>query len=56
MKLLDLIDAEFLLGTMLSRVAHAKSLSALLRMISGLEDISSSDINIGSKRVNDVDP
>ena len=30
--------------------------STLLRMIAGLEDISSGDINIGGKRVNDLDP
>ena len=30
--------------------------STLLRMIAGLEDISSGDINIGGKRVNDIDP
>ncbi len=30
--------------------------STLLRMIAGLEDISAGDINIGTKRMNDVDP
>ena len=30
--------------------------STLLRLIAGLEDISSGDINIGSRRMNDVDP
>jgi sn-glycerol 3-phosphate transport system ATP-binding protein len=30
--------------------------SSMLRMIAGLEDISSGDLNIGARRVNDLDP
>ena len=49
---LEIADQEFVLVVELS----AGGKSALLRMIAGLEDISGSEIAIGKRVVNEVDP